>query len=432
MKRNYFAPARTAVGAASIRARTLDVQTFDSSNLANAPLDAMGNQRGKSFDHAYKTHDGKRTVDSTGAFLIGELERLDQTLNMPLAAVTWSRDVDLREDVSLADEVSSFTLTTFGSAGNLGAGNGIRNGKAWIGKDTNQIGGVGVDTGKFPNPLTPWGLEVKFTLLELESAAKMGRPIDDQKVEALKLKHQMDTDEQVYVGDASISVGGLVNSALVTNITNLPNGALASPLWANKTPDEILKDVNEVLQSAWAASGYAVMPSEILLPPTQFGYISTKVISTGGSTSILKYLLDNNIVTASGKGSIKISPAKWLVGAGAGGTKDWEGSPEGTHGNCHADSLTGMVALLDECAVCLGVPMLCVLDRGVLVGTHWVSVLLAIIIGQDEAVGDDHQDRLTTQLNDCVGGGHRTGRRGSDCAAHDRLLCCCHCLFSRI
>jgi hypothetical protein len=45
-------------------------------------------------------------VDSTGAFLIGELERLDQTLHMPLAAVTWSRDIDLREDVTLADEFS--------------------------------------------------------------------------------------------------------------------------------------------------------------------------------------------------------------------------------------------------------------------------------------------------------------------------------------
>jgi hypothetical protein len=40
-------------------------------------------------------------------------------------------------------------------------------------------------------------------VFELESAAKLGRPIDDQKLQALHLKHQMDTDEQVYVGDAS-------------------------------------------------------------------------------------------------------------------------------------------------------------------------------------------------------------------------------------
>jgi len=37
----------------------------------------------------------KYTIDSTGAFLIGELERLDQTLHEPLYNVTWGRDIDL-------------------------------------------------------------------------------------------------------------------------------------------------------------------------------------------------------------------------------------------------------------------------------------------------------------------------------------------------
>ena len=304
-----------------VRARTHDHQTFDAAgNQQYQAMDTYGNQRGKTFDHAYRTHDGARTVDSSGAFMVGELERLDQTLHMPLAAVSWSRDIDLREDVSIADEISSFTLSTFASASTVGAGNGIRNGKAWIGKSTNQIGGVGVDIGKTPNPLTPWGLEIKYTVLELESAAKMGRPIDDQKYEALKLKHQMDIDEQVYVGDATINTGGLVNSVLVTNVSNVVNGALASSLWSSKSPAEILADVNATLQSAWAAAGYAVMPDTILLPPAQYGYISTQVISTAGSVSILKYLLENNIVKASGKGDIKILPAKWLLGAGNGGT----------------------------------------------------------------------------------------------------------------
>lgn len=311
------------------RARTLDELTFDSASLAAlgglAPLDVYGNQRGRQLEHNYRTHDGLatrgvRTVDSTGAFLIGELERLDQTLHLPLAAVTWGRDIDLREDVTIADEFTSFTLTTFGSAGNLGTGNGIRNGKAWIGKATDQIGGVGVDTGKVPNPLTPWGLEIKFSILELESAAKIGRPIDDQKYQALKLKHDMDVDEQVYVGDSTLAVGGLLNNGLVTNVSNVPNGASASPLWSSKTPNEILADVNAIIISAWAASGYSTMPNRILIPPVQFGYINATMVSTAGNTSILKFLMENNIIKNSGGGDLVIAPVKWLVGAGAGGT----------------------------------------------------------------------------------------------------------------
>jgi len=101
------------------RRRTVDnFMTYDSVGRTH---DTMGNALGRPFEHSYRTHDG-RTCDSTGAFLVGELERLDQTLHEPLAAVTWGRDIDLREDVTIADEVSSFTLSTFGSAGSLGTG----------------------------------------------------------------------------------------------------------------------------------------------------------------------------------------------------------------------------------------------------------------------------------------------------------------------
>lgn len=318
-KTSIWAPKRTLV-----RARTLDhAMTFDAA--PQTPISERGDHRGRSLGNKFRTHDD-RTVDSTGAFLVGELERLDPEMNMPLADVQWSRDMPLREDVTIADEVSSYTLTNFASAGSLGTGHGIRNGKAWIGKVSTQIGGVSVDIGKFPQPLTPWALEVKFDILELESAAKAGRPIDDQKLEALKLKYQMDIDEQVYAGDTGLGVGGLVNNANVTNISNVPNGASASPLWSSKTPVEILADVNAMIISTWTASGYAVMPKKLLLPPLQFGYISTTLISSAGNTSILKYLLENNVLVTSGKGTIEILPAKWLIGAGSGGTLGTSGT----------------------------------------------------------------------------------------------------------
>lgn len=265
------------------------------------------------------THDG-RTVDSTGAFLVGELERLDQTLHDPLVSVSWGRDIDLREDVTIADEVSSFTLSTYGSAGGLGTGNSIGNGKAWIGKVTDQMTGVGLDIAKIPNPLTPWGMELKYTILELESAARLGRPVDQQKYNGMQLKYQMDVDEQVYYGDTSLSQTGLINNTLVTNVTDVANGASGSPAWTSKTPPEILGDVNELLTSVWAASAWAVIPSRLLLPPAQFGLISTQLVSLAGNVSILKYIQDNNILTTSGKGKLDIFPCKWLVGAGAGGT----------------------------------------------------------------------------------------------------------------
>lgn len=267
----------------------------------------------------YTTHDGQSvTVDSTGAFLVGELERLDMEMHEPLAQVSYGRDVDLREDVTIADEVSSFTLTTFASAGSLGTGNGIGNGKAWIGKTTDQIAGVSVDISKVPHVLTPWAIELKYDILELESAAKVGRPVDAQKYSAMLLKNQMDIDEMVYYGDTPLAATGLVNDAGVTPV-GVAAGVAGFTQWDQKTPDEILTDINNALNTVWVASAFAVIPGRILLPTKAYGYIATQKVSLAGNQSILSYVEQNNLFSREGKGNLGIFPAKWCNGAGAGG-----------------------------------------------------------------------------------------------------------------
>jgi hypothetical protein len=298
------------------RRRTHDeLMTFD---RVLGTMDGKGNQLGIRLPHPCQTHDGK-TVDSTGAFLVGELERLDMTLHEPLAAVTWGRDIDLREDVTIADEVSSFTLSTYGSAGGLGTGNSTGNGKAWIGKNTSQITGIDVDISKTPQPLRPWGMELKYTILELESAARLGRPIDQQKYMAMQLKYQMDVDEQVYIGDTALGDTGLVNSGLVTPL-NVVTGASGSTLWSQKSPDEILADVNSALSTNWQNAAWAVLPTRILIPPAQYGYIATAKVSLAGNESILQYILRNNLCATARGAKLEIYPVKWAIGAGVGGT----------------------------------------------------------------------------------------------------------------
>jgi hypothetical protein len=289
------------------------VRFADSSALT--PVDSYGPRR--TTGDGFMTFDAatQLTIDSTGAFLIGELERLDQTLHDPLVAITWPRDMPLREDVQLADEDSSFTNSSFAAPGGISP-NGIN----WISKDANAISGISLDIGKTVHPLNLWGMEVKWTIPELQSAAKLGRPIDDQKYQGMKLKHQMDADNLVYIGDqVNYLYPGMANQTTGVFSSNVVNGAAGSPLWTMKTPDEIVADVNNLLTSVWQTAGYAVVSSKLLLTPQNFSYITTQKVSSAGNVSILQYIKMNCITNASTGRELDIQPCKWLVGLGTGG-----------------------------------------------------------------------------------------------------------------
>lgn len=265
-----------------------------------------------------RTHDSARmmtfdraTIDSAGVFLVGELERLDQTLNLPLADFTWSRDILLREDVSIADEMSSFTNSSFAAAGGPSP-----NGKSWVGKDATAIAGLALDIAKTASPLPLWAMELGWTLPELASAQQVGRPVDTQKFEAMQLKYQMDIDEQVYVGDDVLGVKGLVNSTAVP-VANAVTGNWSNPA---TTPDAILNDVNKILTDAWANTGYAICPRKLLLPPLKFAILVQRKVSDAGNISVLEYIKANSIAMAKNGVPLDVQPVKWLTGRGAGAT----------------------------------------------------------------------------------------------------------------
>lgn len=300
---------------------THDMITYGNNGLTH---DAQGNHMGKKFGFTCQMNqpnaDGSaRVYDSSGSFLIGELERLDQTMHPPLAAVSYGRDLDLREDATIADEVTSFTTSTYGSPGGLGTGSSVGTGKAWMGKNTTQIANVGLDIGKTAQPFRPWALELSYDILELESAARLGRPIDVQKYDGLQLKYQMDVDEQAYYGDTATGDKGLINNASVTATNVVASTITGSTLWSQKNSDEILNDINTAIISVWTTAAVAVMPDSLLIPPAQYGQLAMQKVSQAGNVSVLEYVRENNIVKKSGQ-NLRIDPLKWAIGAAVGGT----------------------------------------------------------------------------------------------------------------
>lgn len=254
-----------------------------------------------------------KTRDSALAYYVNQLENLDKRLYQPLTSVSWGRDIKLRAGITMSNESTSFIRSSFAAPGTLKTGGNM----PWISAESTAIPGVSVNGEKVVLPLRLLAREISFTSVELERSQLTGQPIDTQKTDALNTLYQMNTDQMVYVGSTDVGATGLVNSADVTTST-VATGISGSTLWSAKTPDEILADVNSLLQASWLASGYAVCPSSLLLPPAQFSYISSQKVSSAGNVSILKFLKENSIcLNVNGK-ELDIQPVKWLAGAGVG------------------------------------------------------------------------------------------------------------------
>ena len=256
----------------------------------------------------------RMTIDSTGAFLIGELERVDNKIHEPLLAYTWTRDMPIRRDVTLGDEATSFMLSKFASPGNQGA-----NGKHYIGQSTTQIAGVQEDLDKKTDPMYPWGIEVSYSVFDIAKAQQVGRPLEARKINDVQRIYQMEMDEIAYMGDATLKTFGLLNHTDVT-VSAASTKTGGGTAWKMTTDiDEILADVNTLLYIATLSAATAVVPTKILIPWAQFNMLVSRKVSGMANMSALEYLKKNNLSNAVNGRELDILPCKWAQGTGVGG-----------------------------------------------------------------------------------------------------------------
>lgn len=253
-----------------------------------------------------------RVLDAAGistgmAFLEGELEKRDPKIREPLTSVTWPRDIVAESGGGWVDFTSTMNVDYATSGGND---------NSLVGGATDVISLVQANINKDVYKVFTWAQGMKIPFVDSQKFQTIGRSIDSILDRGVRLNYNKSVDQLVYRGFTSVGFTGLVNDVNIVRST-APNGAAGSPLWQNKTVDEILWDVNKTLTEAWAASEYdeSAIPNHLLLPPDKYAYIVSTRIGTSGDENILDYLLRNNLATNRG-GNLYIAPCRWCSGAG--------------------------------------------------------------------------------------------------------------------
>ena len=246
------------------------------------------------------------------AFLVGELEKRDPRLLEPMTSTTWARDIVATTGGGWV-EFSSNYFVDYATTG--------ANKRGIIGGQTTAIPVLQANITKDNWKVFTWSNIVKVPFVDQAKLQGIGRSLDQIYDKGLRLNYNKMLDENVYFGFSEFGTTGLVNDSNITASYVSMNAGNTSRKFKDKTPDEILADINEALNDAWAASGYDLsgMPNHIGLPPAIFAYLVSTKVSNAADKSILNYLLENNIAKNQGV-DLTIVPMRQLINAGVGNT----------------------------------------------------------------------------------------------------------------
>lgn len=264
--------------------------------------------RGVAFDAA----------SSSGmAFLSSQLELANPTLVQPLASVSHKRDITVKFGGGFVEFLSAYQADYASTGGNQFGLQGTSN---------TDIPEIQVSVGKGIWKAWNWAASLVVTYIDvkrLEAAKRLGQPAPFSLNQLLdtgtKLVWNKMMDFVVYLG--WLGQPGLVNNPSVTAALAAA-GASGSTLWSQKTPVEILNDINNGLLQTVTASGFDTtgMANRLLVGWDKWTILN-QPMTIGGFSSLLEYVLKNNIGYRTGV-DFKIFPLPnpYIDGQGAGAT----------------------------------------------------------------------------------------------------------------
>ncbi len=141
-------------------------------------------------------------------------------------------------------------------------------------------------------PVKQVGEHFGYTTMEISSSQMVGKSLDARRMSAARESNERKLDQIAFYGDADAGIVGLKTSPGIP-LTTVATGAGGVP-WVDKTPDEILFDLNNAVAVMRSTTLKKENPSRLLLPVSQYQLIRSTPRSANSDTTILQYFLDNN------------------------------------------------------------------------------------------------------------------------------------------
>lgn len=173
-----------------------------------------------------------------------------------------------------------------------------------------------------------------YSIQDIRAATMAGKNLEQRKADSAMRGQQELWNEILFYGDAEFNLQGWLTNPNITRVQATTND-LYQTTWfdddgqANKTADQILDDLNNLVEQVVVTTNERHRPDRIVLPVKHRSYIARARLAAGTDTTILKYFTDNSPYVTSPQSVIsanELSEAELarfnLSGSGAGQFED--------------------------------------------------------------------------------------------------------------
>lgn len=167
----------------------------------------------------------------------------------------------------------------------------------------------------------------EYNIEELGIAQQLGIPLTSEKAQAARRAYQEFMWNVTLGGSTIKGLEGLINQSGVTSGLAPADGTAGARTWFDnngvltKTPAQIVRDFNGMLTGIYVGSLTVEMADTVLLPYTTLANLAATPMSDTNDTTILEYMLANNIMTLQTGRRPTVRGLLGLDTAGAGSTK---------------------------------------------------------------------------------------------------------------
>jgi hypothetical protein len=160
---------------------------------------------------------------------------------------------------------------------------------------------VGIGVKEVVNKVHSMGASYQYSADDLMNASMANLPLERLEAEIAFEVIERLMDHDAAFGNPNLGMVGFlqlpgvaVDTAAVAG-SDSPTGATTSTYFTDKTPDKVLTDLHHLSQAMVDGSKQLLKPNTMIMPPTLYGYIATKSISTNQpQMTILDVFLKNS------------------------------------------------------------------------------------------------------------------------------------------